>query len=104
MPSLAVLMKAGPGVALMRHFSTFFRWDQGMGVRVPAEHRKDFIVCLSGTESRIEYCSSRSKRLVAQLVVVIRGARAPVAQLDRASVYGTEGRKFESFRARRGGQ
>src|SRR5690606_35316397 len=27
--------------------------------------------------------------------------RAPVAQLDRASVYGTESRKFESFRARR---
>src|SRR3954447_17206718 len=25
---------------------------------------------------------------------------APVAQLDRASVYGTEGQRFESFRAR----
>jgi hypothetical protein len=25
---------------------------------------------------------------------------APVAQLDRASVYGTEGREFESLRAR----
>ena len=28
------------------------------------------------------------------------GAHAPVAQLDRASVYGTEGREFESLRAR----
>jgi hypothetical protein len=28
------------------------------------------------------------------------GASAPVAQLDRASVYGTEGREFESLRAR----
>src|SRR5215211_5826414 len=27
--------------------------------------------------------------------------RAPVAQLDRASVYGTEGHRFESCRARR---
>jgi hypothetical protein len=26
--------------------------------------------------------------------------KAPVAQLDRASVYGTEGREFESLRAR----
>ena len=33
----------------------------------------------------------------------VRGAtskHAPVAQLDRASVYGTEGREFESLRAR----
>src|SRR3954462_209218 len=28
------------------------------------------------------------------------GRRAPVAQLDRASVYGTEGQRFESSRAR----
>ena len=35
-------------------------------------------------------------------VVILRRRRAPVAQLDRASVYGTEGRRFESFRARRG--
>ena len=28
------------------------------------------------------------------------GRRAPVAQLDRASVYGTEGHRFESCRAR----
>jgi len=28
------------------------------------------------------------------------GRQAPVAQLDRASVYGTEGREFESLRAR----
>src|SRR5204863_5298155 len=28
------------------------------------------------------------------------GAPAPVAQLDRASVYGTEGQRFESSRAR----
>src|SRR5947207_15825101 len=28
--------------------------------------------------------------------------RAPVAQLDRASVYGTEGQRFESSRARLG--
>lgn len=28
-------------------------------------------------------------------------SQAPVAQLDRASVYGTESRKFESFRARK---
>ena len=37
-----------------------------------------------------------------RLVVIRAARRAPVAQLDRASVYGTEGRKFESFRARRG--
>ena len=30
-----------------------------------------------------------------------RQRQAPVAQLDRASVYGTEGREFESLRARR---
>ena len=30
----------------------------------------------------------------------IREARAPVAQLDRASDYESEGRTFESFRAR----
>src|SRR3954468_11071440 len=29
-----------------------------------------------------------------------RGEHAPVAQLDRASVYGTEGHRFESCRAR----
>ena len=29
------------------------------------------------------------------------GGSAPLAQLDRASVYGTEGREFESLRARR---
>ena len=28
------------------------------------------------------------------------GGSAPVAQLDRASVYGTEGQRFESSRAR----
>jgi hypothetical protein len=28
------------------------------------------------------------------------GGSAPLAQLDRASVYGTEGREFESLRAR----
>jgi hypothetical protein len=30
----------------------------------------------------------------------VRRTSAPVAQLDRASVYGTEGREFESLRAR----
>src|ERR1700733_4079938 len=33
-------------------------------------------------------------------MVGIHRSRAPVAQLDRASVYGTEGREFESLRAR----
>ena len=33
-------------------------------------------------------------------MVWLRWPRAPVAQLDRASVYGTEGREFESLRAR----
>ena len=33
-------------------------------------------------------------------MVGLRWPQAPVAQLDRASVYGTEGREFESLRAR----
>ena len=39
--------------------------------------------------------SPRSRRATARI-----GPQAPVAQLDRASVYGTEGREFESLRAR----
>src|SRR3954471_13888656 len=33
-------------------------------------------------------------------VAILGGHHAPVAQLDRASVYGTEGQRFESSRAR----
>src|SRR6185312_10384413 len=33
-------------------------------------------------------------------VAILGGSHAPVAQLDRASVYGTEGHRFESCRAR----
>src|SRR2546430_635801 len=36
----------------------------------------------------------------AGVVRQLDSAHAPVAQLDRASVYGTEGREFESLRAR----
>lgn len=36
------------------------------------------------------------------LAVVVTAAFAPLAQLDRASVSGTEGRRFESCVARRG--
>src|SRR3954465_2563980 len=46
---------------------------------------------------------SRPDRLspVNARAATLRG-RAPVAQLDRASVYGTEGQRFESSRARSG--
>ena len=42
-------------------------------------------------------------RLEAPGHVLITGPFALVAQLDRASVYGTESRRFESCRARRSG-
>src|SRR6478735_1830641 len=35
-----------------------------------------------------------------RVAAILGGAHAPVAQLDRASVYGTEGHRFESCRAR----
>src|SRR5438309_8465597 len=45
----------------------------------------------SAARMRSHLCSRAATRLV---------PFAPVAQLDRASVYGTEGREFESLRAR----
>ena len=44
-----------------------------------------------GAQRAVARCRRREARI---------GRLAPVAQLDRASVYGTEGREFESLRAR----
>jgi len=44
--------------------------------------------------------SSRSSPIILQVVFALtRSVHVPVAQLDRASDYGSEGRRFESFRA-----
>ncbi len=55
----------------------------------------------SGPPSRPQSLGrSTGSRWTNRLVTTLSGS-APLAQLDRASVYGTEGREFESLRARR---
>src|SRR3954464_674879 len=54
-----------------------------------------------GFESR-PLRSLRSVRRPHRVAAILGERLAPVAQLDRASVYGTEGHRFESCRARRG--
>ena len=52
------------------------------------------------TVARFDDTSSRPATDALARLRLELGRHAPVAQLDRASVYGTEGREFESLRAR----
>ena len=77
------------------------RW--GAGISVVARVSKFFRVTEPERAVAMEEIVPRVREMVdlGGLVTKVRGSpNAPVAQLDRALVYGTKGRKFESSRAR----